>query len=245
MFIGYYAIGLYAIYRCIVWLGRRKRSLRSTYREVWNDSAKKDLINAICDGYTKEQFEESGKSTVDNILLTVMPKNAIILDVGCGIGRIDSYLASYCKQLHCVDISDEMITIARDRLKKFQNVFVYRADARELEFSDNTFDFIFSFLVVQHMNKEDSFVALTEIFRVLKKGGKALIQFPNLLSEVYFKSFLADVRSRERKINRVRAYTTAEIEKNLSYIGFKVVEINKHQGDYKNSDTELYYLLEK
>jgi SAM-dependent methyltransferase len=55
------------------------------------------------------------------------------------------------------------------------------ADARRLPFPDESFDVVFSYSVLQHLRKEDVLAALREVRRVLKPGGRALIEMANLL----------------------------------------------------------------
>lgn len=53
------------------------------------------------------------------------------------------------------------------------------ADARFLPFSDDSFDCVFSYSVLQHLPKADVLTTLSEVRRVLKPGGYCLIQMPN------------------------------------------------------------------
>jgi ubiquinone/menaquinone biosynthesis C-methylase UbiE len=192
------------------------------YRSVWNQSARTNVIDAICHKHDKNDFEATGKATVDNLILPIMPKDPVALDVGCGIGRIETYLAPHCRKLYAVDVSDGMIAMARERLKGIDNVVLDVVDGTSLrQFDDSLFDFVFSLLVLQHMEKEDAYLYLEEMHRVLKPRGVLYLQFPNLLTDVYFNSFMADVRSNPpRKKNRVRPYTAPEVEFLMRKVGF-------------------------
>ena len=88
------------------------------------------------------------------------------------------------------------------------------------------FDFVFSFLVLQHMEKEDAYLYLEEMYRVLKPEGIVCLQFPNFLTDTYFDSFFADVHSNvPRKKNRVRPYTPSEVEFLINKVGFHIKSI--------------------
>jgi SAM-dependent methyltransferase len=52
-------------------------------------------------------------------------------------------------------------------------------DARFLPFVEQSIDTAFSYSVLQHFSKKDAGIALAEIGRVLKAGGKSLVQMPN------------------------------------------------------------------
>lgn len=95
------------------------------------------------------------------------------LDFGCGTG----YWTSILNQLHAectgVDISKKIIVECR---KKYPDTrFTLLTDAKIL-FPDDYFDIILSAWVFQEIMEEDDFWAvISELCRVLKKGGKILI----------------------------------------------------------------------
>lgn len=85
-------------------------------------------------------------------------RNSVVLDVGCGIGRVERYLAPYCKEIFGVDISRRMIKIAKKN-RRHRNVHFIKNNGRDLSiFENNKFDFIFSILVLQHLEKEDAYI---------------------------------------------------------------------------------------
>src|SRR3990172_7195986 len=102
-----------------------------------------------------------------------------VLEIGCGTGRLLKVLARIAREAHGVDISREMIRIAQERLQGIGNVFVRKNDGEALaEFSEETFDFVFSFAVFQHIPTIAQIRSYArEIHRVLKPGGEVKIQF--------------------------------------------------------------------
>jgi len=54
------------------------------------------------------------------------------------------------------------------------------ADGRFLPFRDRTFDQVFSYSVLQHLSKENTVTTLDEMHRILRVGGSALVQMPNV-----------------------------------------------------------------
>ncbi len=110
-----------------------------------------------------------------------------VLDVGCEAGRVEKFLASHCDSIEAVDLSDRMVSIASRRLKTVANVRLSRMNATGLHiFSDETFDFCFSFHCLHDMKKEDAYLCLREILRVLKKSGPSCLHFPDFTPETYF-----------------------------------------------------------
>lgn len=74
----------------------------------------------------------------------------VICDLGCGIGRWSSFLASIAKSLVLVDFS-EAIFVARKNLAKSTNALFFLGDLRELPFRDNFADFLFCLGVLHHL----------------------------------------------------------------------------------------------
>jgi ubiquinone/menaquinone biosynthesis C-methylase UbiE len=210
-----------------------RRTLRS-YKIWWNLLAEKDPLNEILTGISREgDFDKSGKVEA-SWLLEVIGKNKVVLDLGCGIGRIDKFLAEHCQELHAVDVSSVMLNKAFERLP-FDNVFLRLGNGRDLNFyDDEKFDALFSLLVLQHLEKEDAFYYLLEFNRVLKDGGKCILQFPDFRSDEYFKAFLhnvfidPDIRPKAR----TRGYLLEEIKFKLERAGFFIDEVRKTAADF-------------
>src|SRR3984957_8228393 len=70
------------------------------------------------------------------------------LEIGCGPGRLMRPMSRHFVQIDGVDVSDEMIGLAREKLKDVPNAFVHLTDGANLtEFDDNSFDFAYSYAV--------------------------------------------------------------------------------------------------
>jgi SAM-dependent methyltransferase len=94
-----------------------------------------------------------------------------VLDVGCAKGFFLHDLKDALPgiEIHGVDISKYAIENAIETVRK--NVRV--GDARQLEFADDSFDFVMSINTIHNLNREDCAQALREIQRV--SGGRAFI----------------------------------------------------------------------
>lgn len=100
--------------------------------------------------------------------------NGKLLEVGCGIAND---LVQYAKrgfQVTGIDLSKDSIELA---IKHFSLLGIKadlrNADAEELPFFDNSFDVVYSFGVLHHTT--DTEKAISEVYRVLKPGGMAVI----------------------------------------------------------------------
>lgn len=194
------------------------------YRKTWDQLASSSAMYSIYATSDQEQFERGGQSDAEQISQWITP-DSLVLDVGCGIGRVEKYLALHCRELHAVDVAEEMLRQAQERLAGLSNVFLHHASATDLSFArDEMFDLVFSLLVLQHMEKEDAFLSLREIHRVLKPGGLAYLQFPSLFADVYFQTFIQAAEMTERPVHRMRLYTPQEVAFFLDKVGLDIEE---------------------
>ena len=100
-----------------------------------------------------------------------VPDEARVLDLGCGSGWATRLLAQYATRGLVVglDISDEMIELARSSSKEFDNVEFQVGSAERLPFDDGYFTHAFSMESLYYY--EDVGAALGEVRRVLQPGG--------------------------------------------------------------------------
>jgi SAM-dependent methyltransferase len=105
------------------------------------------------------------------IIQMQVPSDARVLDVGCGSGWAARLLAqqAHAGQVVGIDVSDEMIGVAREQSKTLTNVEFRVASAEGLPFPDNSFTHAFSMESLYYY--ADIAKALREIHRVLKPGG--------------------------------------------------------------------------
>jgi len=101
-----------------------------------------------------------------------------VLEIGCGIGRMTVPLARRFAAVDAVDVAPEMVRRAGEALAGFPHAHARLSDGVDLtEFADGSFDFVFSYLVLQHI--PDPAVVhgyLREIARVLRPGGACHVQ---------------------------------------------------------------------
>ena len=104
------------------------------------------------------------------------------LEVGCGPGRLMRPMSGKFVEIHGVDISDEMIARAKDTLADLPNAFVHTSNGSTLDmFAEESFDFVYSYAVFQHIPSRDVvFAYLREIRQVMKTGGITVLQFSGL-----------------------------------------------------------------
>src|SRR5881227_2023381 len=73
------------------------------------------------------------------------------LEIGCGPGRLLRPLSRHFGEIHGVDVSDQMIALAKERLRDTPNAFPHHSSGSDLSlFPDEKFDFVYSYAVFQH-----------------------------------------------------------------------------------------------
>lgn len=96
---------------------------------------------------------------------------AKVLDLGSATGGNTLHISSLGHHVTSVEYSDIGVSIQRKK-----GIPVFQADARNLPFSESTFDIVVCLDVLEHIVEDQ--LATSEIFRVLKPGGRFLIAVP-------------------------------------------------------------------
>jgi SAM-dependent methyltransferase len=160
-------------------------------RDDWNSRAREDAKYYVAFGRRDQgddEFFDSGSEMVTsftNELKRLPPANRRArraLEIGCGPGRLLKPLSRHFGEIHGVDISDEMINLARTNLRGIPHAHPHHAPESNLAaFADDSFDLVYSFAVFQHIPDRDVvFGYFDEVRRVLKDGGIARLQINGL-----------------------------------------------------------------
>ncbi len=109
----------------------------------------------------------------------VQRRPRVVLDIGCGRGfytKLLSMLPYECT-IYGIDLSAEHLMQAQSVLVENEDrVFLQESSAYALPFADNSVDLVICSEVLEHLNEPD--LAVTEIRRVLKVGGRVLFTVP-------------------------------------------------------------------
>lgn len=140
--------------------------------------------------------------------------NAKILDVGSGYGFISLSWAQKKYNVLGVDGNSQRVRTAQKLAMLFNlKVKFLKANIYKLPFDNHSFDTCLCLDVLQHLKKD--YATLKELFRVTRRGGYALISFPNLESD----------KNGFKKLHHIRAgYTISEFEILAKKAGFQFIE---------------------
>lgn len=157
-------------------------------RRDWDERAKENAryyVNTAREDWTDEEFFASGERTVAEEILTDMtnicqgkaPESMRILEIGCGAGRVTRALAKLFGEVHAVDVSGQMVELARKALAAYPGAHVYQNNGMDLSVVNaGEFDFAFSSIVFQHIpSREVIENYVREVHRLLCPG--ALFKF--------------------------------------------------------------------
>lgn len=105
-----------------------------------------------------------------------------VLELGCGTGYFTKEVAKTIADITAIDISQDLINLAKKNVKDGSVKFVVD-NAYETKFHGSSFDIIIGSSVLHHL---DIGRALSEIYRLLKNGGKAVFTELNMLNPQIF-----------------------------------------------------------
>ena len=98
-----------------------------------------------------------------------------ILDVACGTGEFERLLLDKnpTQKIMGIDISEKMLSVAREKCRAYSNVEFHKASVHSLPFASHSFDVVVSANAFHYFDEPQ--VALTEMKRVLKPNGRIVI----------------------------------------------------------------------
>jgi SAM-dependent methyltransferase len=131
-----------------------------------------------------------------------------LLEIGPGGGRFTEVLLSHCDHLIAADTSNQMLQLLRRRFSGRTDIRYIHLDGTGLVgVEDRGVDAVFSYGVFVHLQHWDIFNYLSEVYRVLRPGGQAIIQHSNTFSEDGWQYFLKEVPLQLNRHKRFGTYT--------------------------------------
>jgi cyclopropane fatty-acyl-phospholipid synthase-like methyltransferase len=109
----------------------------------------------------------------------ILSRDRVVLDIGCGIGRLEVELASRVAAVHGMDVSMQMINAALRRCAPLSNVHLLKVTGRDMaDYSDASFDAAIAIDTFPYINQSGAALVeryFAEAQRVLKPGGDFVI----------------------------------------------------------------------
>lgn len=121
-----------------------------------------------------EIFKHRRVSGTMEWLTTILPKDELVLEGGCGLGQFVIWLRDRGFQVFGIDYNESLVRKARDYDRHLD---IEVGDVTDIPFPNETFGSYISFGVLEHF-PEGPEKAIKEAWRVLKPGGKFIIFVP-------------------------------------------------------------------
>ena len=207
---------------------------RRQYEEVWDSLAASSWQArwATSGEQTEAGLQRSAGRAVRNILdLVKIDAGDELLEIGCGVGRIGLELAPHCRFWTGVDISGNMLAVARERLAKLQNVRLVKLDHVGLHlFEAHSFDVVYSTNMFDHLDETDRWLYIRDALFVLREGGRLFIDNTDLESDAGWKDFANGASALDNEGRPPYTPTPATGAEYMAYArraGFQQIEIHR------------------
>ena len=155
----------------------------------WDARAREDAFYFVDNtgtyrGADVDRFWAEGRRNLETVFEAVgaqLQPGDVVLDIGCGVGRLTRVLAEDASHVHAIDVSAEMLDQARELNAQLTNVTWHHGDGTTLHpVEDASVDAVVSHVVFQHIpDPQITLGYVREMGRVLKPGGWAAFQISN------------------------------------------------------------------
>jgi SAM-dependent methyltransferase len=164
------------------WMMVRRQHADS--RAFWDLAAAEDAAWYVATGVRgRDEFFRQGAAETDFYLamcgVPQLQAATVVVDIGCGVGRMTRRLAELAGRVVATDVSSGMLTRCRQTLADRTNVDYVQlpGDGQLVGIPDSTADVVFSYITLQHVPTVQAQLRyLDESVRVLRPGGHAAIQ---------------------------------------------------------------------
>ena len=138
-----------------------------------------EISNLVEQGYNKiaeDYYNHRDLNKFNNDLeefASLLPKNAHVLDVGCGAGiPTTKFLINRGIKVTGIDLSDKMLSLARVNVPSAEFI---KMDTNQLKFEENTYNGIVSVYTLFPVPRNNHIQIFKKFFEILKPGGILLI----------------------------------------------------------------------
>ena len=163
-----------------------------------------------------------------------------VLELGCGTGEFTKRVVRAGANVVALDLSAELLTKAQAKVGA--EVHFVRGNAQALPFRDGIFDVVYGCSILHHLEVE---VALREVHRVLRHGGRLVFSEPNLLNPQVLLMFKCEtLKPRFGVSPDEKAFTRWTITRVLRRIGFSRFTVTYFDFLHPSTPAFLLPLLE-
>lgn len=203
---------------------------KNRMQREWDERAATDARNSILAGSSNVGFWRSGEEIVDALVVEFgITQDTVVLDVGCGIGRVAWPLSPRCKSVIGYDVSSEMLGLARAAGKEhYEGVKSPRfvaGNGEAIRVKNKSVDLAYEFLVFQHVPTPSLRNLIKAVGVKVKKGGKLVFRV-NLTEDEDIRNACGNyafyTRVADDNTWTSRYYDAATVNEMLNTAGFDV-----------------------
>ena len=145
-----------------------------------------------------------------------------VLELGCGTGSTAILHAPCVKHIHAIDISSNMIEIARGKAgaEEIENITFERSAIEELDVPDRSLDAVLALSVLHLLSDWQAVIA--RVHNMLKRGGIFVTSTACIGDSMKFFKIVAPIGKFFGLMPLVMVFTTKELEESISDAGFKI-----------------------
>ena len=140
-----------------------------------------DVVNSL-ESKKAYAYDEKMERIRQELVESQVYKDSVIMDLGCGTGRYALPYLKVCKHYYGIDFSESMILQFKDKiLDDYCNSYdLIHADFMKYDFGELQCDLIYSFGTLYYVEEIER--AIEKIGKILKPGGRAILEIGNALS---------------------------------------------------------------
>jgi len=164
-----------------LWWNMKNKRCGSRQKTVNEEVLKKRLAQKYYDSLAERY--DLGDVTYHHVrkefLQTIHKDYQIVLDVGCGSGKLLKDICSFSNYAVGLDLSKRILKVAQCRIRQEDNCELILGDVEALPFKDEAFDLIACTEVIEHV--PSPLIMLQEVVRIMEKEGMLFLTTPNHL----------------------------------------------------------------
>jgi glycosyltransferase involved in cell wall biosynthesis/ubiquinone/menaquinone biosynthesis C-methylase UbiE len=203
---------------------------RHQYKAVWTklSETEKSAKMHVAGFEEESRFELAGIETREKLIGTVgIHDDDVVVEIGCGVGRVGKQLAPICRKWIGCDVSPHMLALARTRLAGIDNFELHEISGFDLSpLPNESADVVYATVVFMHLEEWDRYSYVLEAHRVLRPGGRIFVDNVNLCSDDGWKVFEVhrQFAPDQRPPHITRHSTPAELKTYLERAGFRDIQ---------------------
>jgi SAM-dependent methyltransferase len=158
------------------------------YAQLGHSNEGTNYSSVGAEDYAKSRHGKDGALFLDPYFLPFLTniKNQTVLDAGCGAGPWSIFAAKNGAQVYGIDIQSRMIELANKNAADAGLTVDFRVGSvAQLPYEDNYFDRALSIMVGCNLPQEVFVANFTQLYRVLKAGGKLIITAPATFDAIF------------------------------------------------------------